>query len=297
MDERTRQEILEAKRRQEKIRERAGGSFNSVIDVRDLDPNRDYVFALLSLLPGVGAAHWFTPVGESQIKRFNCCANLMEDDSYGDNPKVCPACYAAVNKLVDIDMYQGHYNGPQILIYYPAVIGSVILYETEDGTMKRKIDWSTPGPCIFSVRPSINNIIANYLGNVDYYDGDIRAYLWKFDQSGNGFDKYKGTQPFVKQTKIIPTPKEIIDNRDKILEQLPSMKELLKPTSPEEMADALGISMDEIQEIETTPKPVSNKKGNTTPNSPSEVAGNNTSIPEDEVDDEGFFTFEDDIPF
>jgi len=191
-------------------------------------------------------------------------------------------------------MYQGHYNGPQILIYYPAVIGSVILYETEDGTMKRKIDWSTPGPCIFSVRPSINNIIANYLGNVDYYDGDIRAYLWKFDQSGSGFDKYKGTQPFVKQTKIIPTPKEIIDNRDKILEQLPSMKELLKPTSPEEMADALGISMDEIQEIETTSSDVSSNTKSTPPSKPSNT---DTAVPEDEVDDDSFFTFEDDIPF
>lgn len=260
----------EAMKRNASLRSKVGGGNNQRRFVKDFsrkdfDENKDYYVALLNLVPMIGAAHWFssendvTDSGKRYSAPRNCSANLNPDMSFGDNPEVCPACwlskyqreyYAEHNVLpnvaVPVDVYENKPNMTQLLIYYYAMVGEpkeILVRDSTTGKESRKIEvawWDDP--VVLLVKPSINNIIAEHLNNEEEYDGDIRAYLWRFrKKKGSGFDKYEETGPLMSKGALVPVPKEFVANRNDMLNKLPKATELLKPTSPDEMADLLGI--------------------------------------------------------
>lgn len=258
----------EARKRTKNLRTKtSGGKRNPYVkdfSGKDFKEDTPYYIALLSLVPIVGACHWFSADEDVSDKgeRFNaprrCTANLRDDLSYGKNPDVCPACwlgmyeaeYYAQNNVmpegyIPVDCYKGKPNGPQYLIYYYAMVaeGETVYERDADGNRKKTVElkwWDDP--VALAVKPSINQIIDEHLNNLEENDGDVRTYLWQFKKkNSSGYDKYTETAPLTKGGKLVSVPKRIIENREKLLGILPSPEELLKPVSATEMADLLNL--------------------------------------------------------
>jgi hypothetical protein len=275
--EKAREELKRAREDAKKagsyVTKHSGGNFvnKHIKDFsRDFDPNKDYYVALLSIVPMVGAAHWFSAEEDAKedgtkytIPR-NCVANLFPDNSAGSNPNVCPACYLAQlesdylkenGKLpvnhIPVDIYKGKSNGPQLLIYYYSVIGEAKrIFKEIDGkeVETSRIEWwkdEDSGeiiPYVLQIKPSIHKIINDQLDNMDAFEGDVRAYLWKFNKkSTNDFEKYSRTGPLMQNNSLVPVPNHIIEKRKDYIALLPTADELLKPTPADEMAELLEL--------------------------------------------------------
>lgn len=269
----------EAKRRNAGVAKRTKGKRTDCIkDIgRDFDAGKDYYVALLSLVPMIGAAHWFSAAddvredGSRYTGQRNCSANLLADDSYGKNPDVCPACYLAAQELeyfnekgelpadkIPIDVFRGKPNGSQLVIYYYAIVGEpkeVIVEKSDDkgnvvGESKRvRIDWwknedtNDYMPIVLQVKPSINTLFSAQLDNIDAFEGDIRAYLWKIHKSAaNDFTKYAKTGPLLQKGELAKVPAWVLERRDAFIASLPTASELLAPTPPYEMAELLELT-------------------------------------------------------
>ena len=263
----------EAMRRNAVVGKRTKGKRTDCIkDIgRDFEAGKDYYVALLSLVPMIGAAHWFHAKddvkedGTPYTGQRNCSANLLVDDSYGKNPVVCPACYLAgeVSEYynqngelptgkIPIDLYQGKPNGPTLLIYYYAIVGEPkeVIVEKADGTESKRIriewwkneDTNDYTPIVLKVKPSVNTMFSQQLNNIDAFEGDIRAYLWKIHKAAtNSFDKYAKCGPLLQKGSLAKVPDWVVERRDDFIATLPPASELLAPTPPFEMAELLEI--------------------------------------------------------
>jgi len=234
-------------------------------DVGKLEAGKDYYAVLFSPVPLIGAVHWFEVLGDDGKLRLmpkNCTANLRDDDSFGANPDVCPACWLARYEqeyfiehqtmpkgCVPLDMYKDKYSGAQIAIYYYALIGEpyqiekVLVSATGEETtrMEVRIKWEDE-PTLLRIKPSINDIFLTHLNNVDEYGGDITAYLWKLHKRAeNNADKYKDTAPVIQKGSLVPVPAAIKAKQAEYLKSLPTANEVFKPVPADEMAEALKI--------------------------------------------------------
>jgi hypothetical protein len=253
---------------------------------KDFESNKDYYVALLNIVPIIGATHWFSAAddvgddGNKIIRSRNCSANLLPDNSFGSNVEVCPACYLAKQEseyykehnelppsMIPVDVYKGKPNGPGLLIYYYAIIGvpKEIVKEDANGnetTVTRIEWWKEEGeedykPVVLQIKPSINNILAEQLDNMDAYEGDIRSYIWRFHKKAtNDFEKYSKTGPLMQKGALVPVSEKILANRDKYIASLPSTTDLLSPTSAEEMAELLDIEDWGGKKVKDKEKPV-----------------------------------------